>query len=319
MDGAHDMGMKAIAAIRPGSWGFWMEPFAGEETSFYKDNPHWRCVDRDGTPVARMSWAVPEVRKRVIDFLSNLVGCGADGAHILFNRGYPVVLYEEPFVDMFKAKHGDNPRELDETDPRIRAMWTEVVITFFRELREMLDEEETRRGDGRHLDISATVLGNELFNVQYGVNINRLMDEGLLDRVYPYKWNWGAKKLVKQDFTQGVFRKKYNSITYDLGYFGRVCGEKDVPFLPYFWSISDTEKRTSEAIEYYEKDASGISVWDAGNGGIDMHEWIPISRIGHIDETRARAARDKPEKIYKTFHRVGEQIFDGRFPAYWGG
>ena len=43
-----------------------------------------------------MSWAVPEVRKHVIELLREQVRFGADGANVVFNRGYPVVLYEPP-------------------------------------------------------------------------------------------------------------------------------------------------------------------------------------------------------------------------------
>ena len=53
--------MKVHVAIRPAGWSFF-EPYSDYwESPFYQEHPEWRCVDRDGTPVDRMSWAVPEV------------------------------------------------------------------------------------------------------------------------------------------------------------------------------------------------------------------------------------------------------------------
>jgi len=63
----------------------------------------------DGAPTTRLSWAVPEVRKRLTDLLGEAVSFGADGAHVVFNRGYPIVLFEQPFVEMFQKQYGEDP------------------------------------------------------------------------------------------------------------------------------------------------------------------------------------------------------------------
>lgn len=317
--GAHAIGIKAIIAIRPGFFGFWQEPFAGQESPFYKNNPQWHCADRDGTFVERMSWAVPEVRKHEIDCLVETAALGADGVHILLNRGYPVVLYEKPFVDMFIKKYSQDPRKIQESDPRIVGLWTDIVTTFFRELRERLDKEESRRKDGKHIEISVTVLGSGEFNLQYGVDVKSLSSKGSIDMVYPFKWNWGAVKFGTWDFTHGVFQKNYDSITYNPDYFNNVCKKTGVPFKPYFWSISNTNERLKEAAEFYESGAKGIAAWDAGMNGFDMNEWFILSRMGHTEETKARTKLELPQKIYKRFHRLGNHIMDGRFPPNWGG
>ncbi|PYV07784.1 MAG: hypothetical protein DMG07_27605 [Acidobacteria bacterium] len=109
VDGAHAMGMKVHVGIRPALWTYY-EPLRDFfDSPFYQAHAEWRCVDRDGTAVARMSWAVPEVRKHVIDVLREAVGFGGDGAHLVFCRGVPVVLYEPPFVELFQKKYGADP------------------------------------------------------------------------------------------------------------------------------------------------------------------------------------------------------------------
>jgi hypothetical protein len=113
--------------------------------------------------------------------------------------------------------------------------------------------------------------------------------------------------------------KKFNSITYELDYFKKINDKYKIPFKPYFWSIPEIKDRLKEADDYYSKGASGFASWDGGYNGFDMHEWFVLSRMGHIEETKARAKSELPPKIYKRFHRLGAQIMDGRFPTNWGG
>ncbi len=302
--GAHDVGMKVHVGIRPAGWSFF-EPFADYwESPFYRQHPQWRCQDRDGTPVTRMSWAVPEVRKHMIDLLAEQVAFGADGAHIVFNRGYPVVLYERPFRDLFEKQHGTDPCKIPESDPRIVAAWSDVVATFFRELRTMLDAEQQRRGDGRRLAISACVLGHEQDNLRYGVDVRRLINEGLLDEIMVYGWGFGNKRTG-----------------YELAFFREVCGPKRIPFRPSLavhWP--EMPRRLKQVISFYEGQAAGVAVWDAGIS--DIYEWRVRSRLGRLEDARLHLQHikaAKPPHVLHRFHLLGNHIRDGRFGPYWGG
>ena len=108
IEGAHEIGMKVHVGFRPAIWGYYEPLDQFFRPKFFDDHPEWRTVDRDGTPVDRMSWAFPEVRKRQIDVLAEAVSFGADGAHIVFVRSWPVVLYEQPFIDAFKKQYGQD-------------------------------------------------------------------------------------------------------------------------------------------------------------------------------------------------------------------
>ena len=166
IDGAHDMDMKVHAGMRPAGWSF-LEQYADFwETPFFRNNPQWQCKDMDGTPVTRMSWAVPEVRKHAVDLLQEQVEFGADGAHIVFNRGFPVVLYEDTFQKMFKEKYGLDATKIADSDPRIIGMRSDIVIGFFKEVRSMLDKEQKRRANAKHLEISASLLRTQPDNIQ---------------------------------------------------------------------------------------------------------------------------------------------------------
>lgn len=325
IDGAHDVGMKVHVGNRPALWSY-HEPHADFfESQFYRKHPKWRTIDRDGTEVSRMSWAVPEVRKHLLDVLGEAVGFGADGCHVVFNRGCPMVLYEPAFRELFKQKHGKDPTEIPESDPRIARAWAEVVTTFMREARVMLDKEQKRRGDGKRLEMSVCVLGNEYDNLLYGIDIRRWAAEGLVDEVYPTKMDFGAVK-----------------ITWDIKFFKEGCGPKAVFVSPMFSTALVTEDNLkagycyhllSRGIDYHEKDsvikaamrvlkqgADGLSFWDVFESASDPRRWSVISRFGHMDELKSLKKGKLPDRVFTpAIHRLGDQIVDGRFPPYWGG
>lgn len=322
-DGVHDLGMKIHIGIRPAGWTIF-EPFPDFwETPFYREHPEWRCVDRDGKIVTPLSWAVPEVRERLINLMCESVGFGADGAHLVFNRGWPMVLYEPAFLEIFKKEYGEDPRKLDEDkDPRIRKAWSDVVTTFMRELRAGLDKEEARRGDGQHLQISAMVLSTELNNYQYGLDIRRLVNEGLLDDILIYPWDMGPRR---EYFPKGYVDSMHPG-AYDLEFFKSVCQPKGVRFRPtvadHWPNVTDQIK---EVVSLYDQGVEGFCMWDTrsytdfGDGGL----WNSIyGRMGHVEEMRQRLQKEKditPKPVVHCFRMLGNQIRDGRFPPWFGG
>jgi hypothetical protein len=300
IDGVHAMGMKAHVAIRPAGWSFF-EPYSDYwESPFYREHPEWRCMDRDGTPVARLSWAVPEVRRHMIELLREQVRFGADGAHVAFVRGYPVVLYEAPALELFRQRFDADPRQVPESDPRITQWWSDIVLTFMRELRTMLDEEQRARGDGKRLELSMMVLGTAQDDLRFGVDIRQLVEAGLIDAVS----------------TELGFGRSGN--TYNLPLLREVCRPRGVPFSP---GMSLAPVWYASIPAYYDAGATGLALWDP-EGVTDIFHWTWVSRFGHADETRWRLANLKLENAPRTvlqFHKLGDQIRDGRFGPYWGG
>jgi hypothetical protein len=323
IEGAHQVGLNVHVGMRPAGWTIF-EPYTEFwETPFYLQHQEWRCVDRDGSIITPLSWAVPEVREHLLNTLGEAVSFGADGAHVVFNRGFPLVLYEPAFLKLFQKEYGEDPRKLDEEkDPRVRKAWSEVVTTFMRELRARLDQEQVRRGDGKHLKITAMVLGTELNNYQYGVDIRRLVAEGLLEEITIYPWDMGGQLKY--------FPKEYVDLwhpgAYDLEFFKSVCRPKGVSFRPavatHWPSLTDQIK---DVISLYDAGADGICIWDTrnfsdfGNSSV----WTSIyTRLGHVEEMRSRLQKEKditPSPVYQCFRRLGNQVRDGRFPPWFGG
>jgi hypothetical protein len=302
MDAAHDMGMKVHVAIRPGAW-VHSEP-CGDffNSKFYQTHPEWRCVDRDGATVARMSFAVPQVRTHLVDVLREAVRFGADGASILYVRGVPFVLFEKPFRDLFQKRFGADALEVDEADSRIQQLRVQVMTEFMREVRTMLDQEATGRG-GKRLELSAMVLANEADNLKHGLDVRRWANEGLLDLVCPYLGAGGG-----------------SAREYDLKFFEAVCRPRNVPVKPTFiaWRTPDLDALVKKAVEYYQQAADGLTVWDANSGADRTDMWSVVSRLGHADELLELSQEGTPKPIVLRFHRLGDLIMDGRFSPNWG-
>ncbi|MEX0643598.1 MAG: hypothetical protein WD468_12920 [Pirellulales bacterium] len=304
---AHEIGMKVHVAFRPAGWSFF-EPYADLwETPFYKQHPEWRCEDRDGTPVTRMSWAVPEVRRHMIELEREMVRFGADGASIIFTRGYPVVLYEKPARELFQKQYQVDPREIPESDPRINKFRTDIVTTFFEELRAMLDEEGRRRGKGSPrlaLSVLISASGPDDFDdLVYGVDLKRLVNAKLVDEVFT-EHGFGA---ASKDF--------------NLDFLRETCKPMGVPFSPGIYKgVSGGKRPYSLVPAYYDNGAHGVCVWDAEI--LDIYDWCWMSRFGHPEETRWRLENldlNKPPRSIHTFHKLGDQVRNGRFGPQWGG
>ncbi|HUS81114.1 MAG TPA: hypothetical protein VM283_07580 [Armatimonadota bacterium] len=303
IEGARSMGMTVHASIRPAAWAY---PWPLENvfiSRFYADHPEWRCVDRDGTEVARMSFAVPEVRQHLVEVLREAVGFGADDVNISYNRGAPLVLYEEPFCRLFQERYGEDPRVLPEGDERVRALRVEIMTQFMREVRQMLDDEQARRGDGRRLGISAFVYANEADNLQFGIDVRGWVQAGLLDEVAPYAGAGGAKA---RDF--------------DLQFFREACGERGVPWRPTMigWRAPELDAMMQQVLDWYDAGASGVTFWDGNSLSTRTDSWAIVSRLGHIDELRRRAGEGVPAPTVYRPHRIGAFVMDGRYAPTWG-
>jgi len=301
MEGAHALGMKVHVAIRPGAWEH-SPPLDSFFTSrFYRQNPQWRCVDRDGTPVARMSLAVPQVRAHLIAVLREAVSFGADGACVLYVRGAPYVLYEKPFADLFQARYGKDVRSVPENDPQILALRTEIITTFMREIRAMLDDEGQRRGV--RLQLSAMIMANEADNKRFGIDVRQWIDQKLVDLLMPYLHAGGS-----------------SAKEYDMAFFKSVCGPANVPVKPTFigWNTPDLTLLLQKAVALYEQGAEGLTIWDANSGDDRTDRWSVLRRLGNPQDARALLQDGLPPPVTLRFHRLADFIMDGPYHPNWG-
>ena len=163
----------------------------------------------------------------------------------------------------------------------------------------MLDDVQVIRGSSQRLALSLLINGTAQDDLTYGVDLRRLVAEQLVDEV----------------FTEQGFGVSSNIL--NLEFLREACQPRGIPFSPgiFYGGI-----RYPNILKFFDGGAHGLTFWDAAVG--DIFEWQWLSRCGHLEETRWRLQNldlQKPPRTIHFFHKLGNQIRDGRFGPYWGG
>jgi len=288
----HDMGIDVHISMRPAAWQG-PPPFEDYFTSnFYDAHPEWRCVDRDGTPAARMSFAVPEVRQHLLGIFREVLEAEPDGLNMLYNRGVPLVLWEDAFCERFRTAYGEDARRVPEDDPRLYELRAEILTEWMREVRQLLDAFERERGLKRHLALSAMCLETEADNRRFGLDVARWVREGLIDQIGIYR---------------GAAHASGSPI--DLGYYRRITAGTGVRVHPGLvsWALPKPEDVLRQAVEWYDGGADGLLLWDPSANVTDGLLWPIVSRLGHTAEVRLRAAEGAHTRAAFGVHALGTE------------
>lgn len=294
LEHAREIGIEFHVSQRMGAFAMcppWEEFFTGR---FFREHPEFRCVDRDGTQVARLSYAFAEVRGLMLQILREVAGYGIDGVNLIFVRGVPYVLYEKPLIQGFRKKFGRSPREVHERDGRWLAFRAEVMTDFMREVRAAMDAVSEEQGNGR-LQVSAVVLENKEHNLYYGLDVETWAREGLVDVLIPYGW-------------QGEI---------DTDFFGRITHGSPCKLYPNVMPrrMSPAEYRR-KALAFYEKGADGLCFWDTDQRHTLLRQWSLVRRLGHTEELREKAKAQAPDPEPIPLRKLGGYALD-RYPPHW--
>ena len=193
-DYTHEIGLEFHAGYRVAGFNSPPPlPDHRDETSFYVRHPELRGVDRSGRPTPRISYTYPETRRFVISVLREIAGYSVDGICFMYNRRLPIVEYEPPLVEGFEAEYGEDPRRLDEDDPRWLSYRASILTRFMRDVREAMDDVATQEGR-QHIGVSAIVMGSEEENLLNGIDLRAWVREGLVDTLIAYSSHpkWGS-------------------------------------------------------------------------------------------------------------------------------
>ncbi len=172
----HKLGVKLYAGYRT-SVASGSPPYVPLLSNvFLKKHPEYSCYTRDGRRTGILSYAYPEVRQYVIDFLKRAVARGYDGVSLICHRGIHMA-FEQPVVDEVARRHsGLDARRLPMNDSRLLDVWGMFFTEFVRELHKQLDEQE-----GRHVPINVITGFTPEVSRRMGVDIEALCKEGLID------------------------------------------------------------------------------------------------------------------------------------------
>jgi hypothetical protein len=275
VDSAHATGLELHAGYRMGGFVYPPEGYDFERGSFFERNRDRVCIARDGTRLPRISYAYPEVRGFVVSLLEEIAAYEVDGICLLYNRRPPILEYEPPLVEGFKARHGKDPRELDEHDPQWLAHRAAVLTEFMREVRAALD----RAGRGRRLELSAIVSGTEAENLYYAMDLREWVRNGLVDTLIPY--TSAPKLLSRADSWVDPGDARF---FFDLTR-GTRC-KLALNLMPRDLSAAEYRRR---AHRLYRAGAEYLFFWDGGE-----RARFEAPRLGHREEIAAWVAAGEP-------------------------
>jgi len=240
-------------------------------------HPEWRCINRNGRPMAHMSYAYPGVRDYVVAILEEAAQWGADGVHLNYKRGAPFVMYEEPLVQGFKDEYGENPLEIDEFDERWLRYRSQALTEFMRQMRDAMD----RLGEtaGRRLNVTAISFATEAENIFYGLDLPLWIQEGLVDCLAPMGSVHGCPEVHLEYYANLV----------------KGTGCEFLPFLPVRLKYNTAGECIRAAHRYYEAGADGLSLWDCAHRESVMGP--TLRRLGHVEELDPQAEDPEPRLI----------------------
>ncbi|MSO21697.1 MAG: hypothetical protein EXQ58_00275 [Acidobacteria bacterium] len=279
-DFTHEMGMEFHAGYRVGGF-VYPPPHDPKTGSFYEKHPELLCIGRDGTALPRISYAFPETRRYVISILREIASnYPVDGVCLLYNRRPPLVAYEAPLVEGFKSRYGQDPRQLDEKDPRWLTYRSTVLTQFMRELRQELDSVARDGKRPRRLEISAIVF-REDENQLHGMDLKAWIQEGLVDTLIPYS------SAVRLNSYQPAWDKPQ-----DVAYFvALVKGTKCRLALNLMPRNLTEEQYRQKAHTLGQVGVENFFFWD---GIVRVREAL---RLGHREEVSAWMAAGQPSVV----------------------
>ncbi len=296
---AHDFDLQFYGSMR--MMGPYLPPGHHVPGTLYDRHPEYRCRDKDGNPVPHLSLAFPAVRARYVSILQEMAEMGTDGVHVLFNRGWPWVLYEDITVREFQEKVGRDPRTIALDDPEWLAHRASYVTQFLREIRAAADG--VGRTQGRRIGTAYHVLDNPGNCLFYGLDIRTWIEENLVDILIPTSLHFTDAHSSKDgqvirpfvDLARGTDCKVYPD------YFPRrALPESFIPM----------------AIVEYEAGANGLCFWDTQSLTVRSSEFAVRRDLGHREDLKAWQAAGKGKDYFKIvpLRRLVDYPVDRR---YW--
>ena len=294
LDYAHELGIEFHASYRPAGFRF---PAPHEQfnrgATFYLDHPELRGTDKDGNTTPRIAYSYPETRRFVVSLLKEMAGYAVDGISVLYNRRPPMVEYEAPLVEGFTKEHGQDPRTLEDDDPRWLAYRCGALTKFHRELRTAVDEAAEERGLDRRLEITAVVMSSAEENLVNGMDLRAWISEGLVDTIVPYASVLNLNSMADS----------WTNVS-DLDFFVAITRGTPCKLAPNMMprEISGEDYR-ARASAIYGAGAEHIFLWDTDAQQPRLATpgpWDVAKRLGHFDEIAAWMSAGQPNLAVPT-------------------
>ncbi len=307
-DAAKAQGTEFHVMLRPAGWVGSMPYEETFNSKFFYAHPEWRCFDRDGTPTFFMSYANPEVRKHLLEVFRETLELQPEGVGFVFNRGMPLMLWEDAFCERFKAMHNVDAKTVEDDDSRIHATRAAIMTDFMTEVRALLDETAAKQGRKERYKISLGTFAKEADNQRWGLDLPNWIQKGLVDDLAT---TWFAYHTS--------FEKTPGQI--DMEYYRRITKGTKTKAYPMViaWKTGTPKELSKKAAGYLTAGDPGVAIWDPQvmKGWPDNspgNVFDVLGKLGHRDDLLRWAKNGVPEPLTIPLTRLDENYFSRWFP-----
>ena len=258
MDHCHSMGLEFHPYFRL-TIGDHVHPFntLSTEPCFLQKHPHCRMVAQDGTPMAKASYAFPELRDFMVSLIEEAMQYDIDGVTLCTIRGPNYCAYEQPVIDDFRKLYGEDAREVPTDDQRLLKLRAGYFTEFVRAVRRAADKHGKRRG--RKIQVSTWIESS---------------DERMLHLGYD-SYTWIEEKLL--DFVIASGPERFLALARESGC--RVFEPGSAA-----WPDTPMEGLVHVGWRAYANKADGMCMWDLNFCQFYPERWAILSRMGHKAE-----------------------------------
>lgn len=257
----HRHGIKVFTAMRLFGMQYPMNLAPIAWAKYYSRMSEFAKKDKNGVPLTGLSLAYPEVRGFWLSLLRETLAYDIDGIQMHLNRANPFVYYEKPTVDSFIEKHGIDPRELEEDDPRWKEHSAGYVTQFLKEIRLAVDEKP-----GRELGVTIYGAAHKYdpkpagyHPMRYGCDVETWISEKIINYLTP-------SPVVDLDQLRG-----WRKLAGDDVHIWPDLMPRDQP----------AESYAALAEKYYDAGADGVTIWDGERRTKRISEWAAVRCLGH--------------------------------------
>jgi hypothetical protein len=247
---------------------------------------------------------VPEVRRQLIEIFRETLELQPEGVGFLFNRGMPLMLWEEAFCQRFKTMHNADAKTVQEDDPRIFATRAAVMTDFMTEVRALLDETARKQGRKEPYKISLGTFAKETDNQKWGLDLPLWIQRGLVDELAV---TWFA---YHTSFAQP-----------DMAYYRRITQGTKTRAYPMViaWKTGKPQELCKNVAAFLAAGDPGVAIWDpqvqkGWPEGSPGNVFDVLGRLGHLEDLQRWSKNGVPQPLTIPLTRLDENYFSRWFP-----